>query len=315
MKQRAISIILPVYNGSSYLRFAIESVLAQDFEDYELIIWNDASSDESPAIINSYSDPRIKVFCNQRNEGLFRTLNRGVQQAEAPLIRLWSQDDMMSPDCLGTEVNFHNEFPEVGLAYSPYEVIDETGTVTIPVEFSTHAPVIPQTMANQLMFYYGSLPGNISNVSLKTAVLKDVGPFCENMMIAGDFEMWVRILKKYPIGYINKKLISVRGHSGQLSNLRSSYVVCMKEEQTVYDTLVERLPTELRGYARWYDLLRRHPMYLHHAVKQLLSGDTDNAKRAFEQFSHSKHRLIIGAFWLLTGNQRLYRVKPRFIAS
>ena len=315
MNPPAISIVMPVYNGREYLRLAIDSVLTQEFQDYEFIIWNDCSTDESLEIINGYDDPRIKAFSSHRNGGLFKTINLGIQASSGPLIRLWCQDDVMKPSCLTKEVDFHSRFPEVGLGYSPYDVIDQSGVVTIPVIPSGHPPVLSTQLANQLMFYHGSIPGNISNVVLKRRVLEDLGLFREDLVIAGDFEMWVRIAEHYPLGYINEPLIFVRGHAGQLSNQTDSYVICMREEEPLYEILANRLPTSLQSYARSYDLLHRYPMYLHHAVRRLVSADVANARAAYEVFGHSGHRLFVFLFWLLTANQRLYSLKPRFVVN
>ncbi len=315
MNSPAISVVMPVYNGREYLRLAIDSVLAQEFQDYELIIWNDCSTDESLEIINGYDDPKIKTFSSHQNGGLFKTINLGIQASSAPLIRLWCQDDVMKPNCLTTEVDFHSRFPEVGLGFSLYDVIDESGIVTTPATRSNHPPVLSRELANQLMFYHGSIPGNISNVVLKRTVLEEVGLFREDLVIAGDFEMWVRIAEQYPLGYINDPLIFVRGHAGQLSNQADSYVIAMREEGPLYEILANRLPTSLQNYARSYDLLHRYPMYFHHAVKRLVSGDVANARAAYEVFGHSGQRLFVALFWLLTANQRLYRMKPKYAAD
>ncbi len=315
MDAPAISIVMPVYNGRRYLRLAIDSVLAQEFQDYELIAWDDCSTDESRQILHEYPDPRIRVFSNNANVGLFKTINLGIQASRANLIRTFCQDDVMRPTCLGKEVDFHSRFPEVGLGFSLYDVIDEEGEEIIPVKPTKHPPVISAELANQLMFYHGSIPGNISNVVLKRSVLNELGLFREDMTIAGDFEMWVRIAGFYPLGYINEALISVRGHAGQLSKQPTSYVTAMREEQPLYELLADRLPPKLRTYARSYDLLHRYPMYLHHALSRLISADLKNARAAYEQFGRSQHRLMVTLFWLLTANQRLYKMKPRFLVS
>jgi glycosyltransferase involved in cell wall biosynthesis len=315
MNLPAISIVMPVYNGRQYLRLAIDSVLAQEFQNYELIIWNDCSTDESLEIINGYDDPKVKAFSSHQNGGLFKTINLGIQASSGPLIRLWCQDDVMKPNCLATEVDFHSRFPEVGLEFSMYDVIDESGAVIIPAKPSEHPPVLSRELANQLMFYHGSIPGNISNVVLKRTVLEAVGLFREDLVIAGDFEMWVRIAGHYSLGFISEPLIFVRGHAGQLSNQPGSYVTAIREEEPLYEILANRLPTSLQNYARSYDLLHRYPMYLHHAVRRLISADVVNARAAYEVFGHSGHRLFVALFWLLTANQKLYSLKPRFVVN
>ena len=173
-----ISIILPVYNGEPYLQEAIDSVRSQSYEDYELIVWDDHSSDSSCEIIGKYKDARVRSFSNDRNIGLFGTLNLAIGEARGELLRLFSQDDVLKPHCLEAEARFHGQHPEVAMAHCPYDVIDESGVVTIPSGESEQPAVCSADLAAQMMFYYGCLPGNISNVSLKRAVFEKVTRDC-----------------------------------------------------------------------------------------------------------------------------------------
>jgi glycosyltransferase involved in cell wall biosynthesis len=95
-----LSVILPVCNGARYLRESIASVLAQTLTDFEFIIWDDGSTDDSGAIAKSFKDPCIVCSANPTNLGLFSTLNRAISAAGSDRIRLWAQDDVMGPACL-----------------------------------------------------------------------------------------------------------------------------------------------------------------------------------------------------------------------
>jgi glycosyltransferase involved in cell wall biosynthesis len=90
-------------------------VLAQDTSDWELVIIDDASTDNSPQVIRQYRDPRVTVRFNAVNKGLFATLNLAIASSRGRFIRLWSQDDIMLPHCLGTEHRFLEEHPETGM--------------------------------------------------------------------------------------------------------------------------------------------------------------------------------------------------------
>jgi|SRR6266850_1965574 len=311
----SISIVLPVYNGERYLQEAIDSVRSQSYEDYEFIVWDDHSSDTSSEIIAQCKDERVRSFSNATNIGLFGTLNLAIAEARGELLRLFSQDDILKPNCLEAEARFHAQHPEVAVAHAPYDVIDESGVVIIPSEESDQPAVCSTAFAAQMMFYYGCLPGNISNVSLKRAVFDKVGLFREDLIIAGDFEMWVRIAGQNSVGYINESLLCVRSHPEQLSRQRCAYVIAMQEEQPLYETLLRRLPAGIRGYAKWYNVFRRYPMYFHHAVRRLMAGDFANAWRAFRYISNSRHTLLVVLFWLLTANQTLHQMKPRFVPT
>lgn len=303
--QASVTNLLPVYNGRKYLSASIESVLAQDY-DFDFVIWDDGSTDDSLSIIQSYHDPRICVFRNEVNKGLFNTVNLAIQQIETPLIRLWCQDDVMLPDCLAKEGAFIDQHPELGFYYSTYDAINEAGNVTIRVQhydqniFSSHQAV-------RKMIEWGSLPGTISNVTLKKSILNELGLFRAEMPIAADFEMWARIAKRYPIGFVDEPLIHVRTHKGQYSQASGSYISCMRDSEEIVNGLIEWLPGAERRQARKFYRRRYHSMYAHHMVRCLVSGELDQARETLKQIPAPLRSV---AFWLVTANQRLYR--PRF---
>src|SRR5262249_19641802 len=154
----------------------------------------------------SFCDPRIRRFANCRNQGLFPTLNLASAQCRADLIRLWAQDDRMLPHCLEREVAFSERHPEIGMSYCQRYLIDGSGSrVSGPAEDGTPEVVEPW-LANQLSFYWGSMPGNISTVMLRRSARDRVGPFAA-LRVSGDFDMWARIMEHYPIGFIREPLI------------------------------------------------------------------------------------------------------------
>ena len=307
-----LSIVLPVYNGERYLRQSIDSVLAQSYGDFDLLICNDASTDNSAEIIGSYHDRRIRVSHHRANIGLFKTLNRTIDQTSGEWVRLWSQDDVMKPNCLEIENDFCNRYSEVGLGFCSYDLIDETGAVFQSLRPFETPPILSRPNLDQLLFYRGCLPGNISTVVLKRAALKEVGNFAETMRIAGDFELWVRISRRYSFFYVKEHLISVRSHSGQLSKRKDSYLVCMREEKTIYDELAARLPSQILSYARWYDCFTRQARYVHHAFRHALARDLISASAVMREVLHSDHAFLAVVFWLLSGNQRLFKVPARY---
>ncbi|OLE56249.1 MAG: hypothetical protein AUI36_16305, partial [Cyanobacteria bacterium 13_1_40CM_2_61_4] len=310
-----ISIVLPVYNGERYLQEAFDSVRSQSYEDYELLVWDDDSNDSSGEIIAKNKDVKVRSFSNETNIGLFGTLNLAIREARGELVRLLSQDDVLKPHCLEAEARFHGQHPEVAMAHSLYDVVDESSTVIIPAGKPEQPAVFSPEFAAQMMFYYGCLPGNISNVSLKRSIFDRVGLFREDLVIAGDFEMWVRIAEEQStLGYIEQSLLFVRAHPGQLSNRRGSYVIAMQEEQPLYERLMSQLPAGIRSHAKWYNVFRRYPMYFQHMVRRLLVGDLHNALAAYKCVSNSQYALLVFLFWLFTANQKLYRMKPRFLA-
>jgi glycosyltransferase involved in cell wall biosynthesis len=311
--QSLISVVLPVYNGEKYLRQSIDSVLSQSGASFELIIWDDCSTDGSSRIINRYSDNRIRRFANSKNLGLFKTLNLAIDEAQSQWIRLWSQDDVMKGHCLQTESRFIAEHPGVGMIYCAVDTIDEAGTVIRPARPDPTPEEITPELAAQIMFFHGSIAGNIANVLLRKDVLELVGMFREDMKISADFDMWVRVSRGQPIGHILEPLIYLRNHPGQFSQAKGSYATSMAEDQAIYQSLMQRLPSEITAYSRKYHRLRRGTMYWHHMVHCLISRDLHSASRSLQTIRDlGMSRTLLAAYWLFTANQRLHQMRPRY---
>jgi glycosyltransferase involved in cell wall biosynthesis len=305
--QPAVSIILPVYNGSRYLRDSIESVLCQTFTHFEFVICDDGSLDDSREIIASYPDARIRFLQNGTNRGLFPTLNRLVDEAQGDLIRLWSQDDRMEVNCLDVEVDFWQRHPALGMCYCGWEVIGASGEPIASPKNDETPEVIEPWLANQISFYYGCMPGNIATVSVRKSVLREIGPFAP-LRIAGDFEMWARIFETYSIGRVPSPLVKLRSHAGQYSRWTDSGVYWMKECEPIHRQLARWFPAELQGHVSRYRDRRTRVQYFHHAVKAVLGFRFGIAWQTMMFLLQVSNPLVLGWWWLISLNGRYFRV-------
>ena len=138
---QTISIILPVYNGGSFLKLSIESVLNQNFKNFEFFIIDDCSNDGSREYLDELKDKRIVYFKNSTNKGLFFNLNFLIEKSTTNLIKLWAQDDIMYPNCLLTIIDFHKQHPDLSFSYSKYTIIDEFGNL-IPDSLIDNTPAV-----------------------------------------------------------------------------------------------------------------------------------------------------------------------------
>lgn len=313
-----LSVICPVYNGEMYLRESLESVVSQTYEDFELIVWDDGSSDSSREIAASLADARIRRFGNANNKGLFPTLNLALAEARGEIVRLWCQDDVMRPTCLETEQRLMQAYPDVPLAYSYYDVIDSEGYLRSKRPDVRAAHVKTSDAALQIMFFHGSISGNISNLSIRRQLFGEVGPFREDLIYAADFEFLVRAARSHPLCCITEPLLFVRDHAGQFSQALWAYRFSMRETEQIYQGLIETLPPEMeRGYLRNYHWFHRRMAYVHHMVRLVLSGKVADAKlllNDFRQFSGNQLLLLL-ATYVLTGNRRWHptRFQPRYV--
>ncbi len=304
-----ISIILPVYNGIRYLEECIGSVLNQSFRDFEFLIVDDCSSDSSYQFLEALNDSRIRLFRNEQNKGLFYNLNFLIKNSQAPLIKLWSQDDVMYPNCIEEIIAFHQEHPAIGFSYTGKNYIDATGSTLIHNKIDDTPPVISTSLHTRIAFITGSIAGNISNVTISRAALDEVGLFNEKMRISGDFEMWVRIAKNHQVGFIKKPLIQLRNHKGQLSNQEKYFVFHLKEDIMVYNYLFSYLDGEQR--VNGMKLLRKQKLLFYYTLmlKAAFKGRVAIALDFFNTIRRFDNFFVLTYFFI---KHRLLRVKPVF---
>ncbi len=186
-----VSIILPVYNGEKHLNEAILSIISQDYENFELIIVNDGSTDKSPEIIDSFakSDSRIKRVDNPHNMGLIKTLNRGLKLCKGEFIARQDADDISLSGRFSKQIDFFNKHPEVGIVGSAMESMDESGNkIEIYRQPETDCEIRFRTLFN--------CPFVHTSVMLRKNVILDHNLFYdENFKHAEDYELWTRVLK------------------------------------------------------------------------------------------------------------------------
>jgi len=307
-----ISIILPVFNGERYLRESVDSVLAQNYQDFELVVWDDGSADNTARILADYGDPRMRVFRNNANQGLFKTLNSAITQARGDFIRLWSYDDIMKQDCLQIESDFNNRHPQIGMSYCGRDIIDESGEVIVPWPDDKTPEIISSELAAQIMFYHGSIAGNISTVTVKKEIFREIGFFREDMLQSSDFYMWARISAKYPIGFIGKPLIYLRRHGMQFSRWKGMGVVFIKEDREVIHDLVERLPPDIKAYARVYNRWHRYIPYVHYMLNSLARADIYTAIEVHREIRKDENFFLLIWLWLISGGGRWFKKRPKY---
>jgi glycosyltransferase involved in cell wall biosynthesis len=229
-----ISVVLPVFNGAKYLRQSIDSVLSQSLNDFELIIRDDGSNDNSPQIIQSYDDSRIRVIESTGNLGIFGSINLLIGHCKSPFIHLWAQDDIMNPDCLETCLAFHQQHSNIAFSFSFSSSINDKGEVIREGSNNGKRIVVGPEDSIPVFIIYGCIPGNISTVTLNKSVILKEGLFNSELSFVGDFDMWVRLSSKYLIGKIQEPLVQIRIHKEQASQQDEMLLKKMQETISLY---------------------------------------------------------------------------------
>ncbi|HPT07381.1 MAG TPA: glycosyltransferase [Candidatus Omnitrophota bacterium] len=307
------SVILPVYNGQEYVRASVESVLSQEFSDFEFIIWDDASSDASVSIISEYRDARIRFFRNEQNCSLFPTLNKALLQARGAFVKLWCQDDVMETFCLKEFAEFFHAHPHVPMVYCDVHVIGPRGDTIAPLKDDATPEIIDPWLSTQLLFYYGSIPGNIANVALSRKIFDEVGFFNEKLLLSGDFEKWIQISEKHALGKISKPLVRLRSHRNQLSKAFQSGLIFMQEEYLLCEILRKRLAPGLTRFALEYTWKQKYVQHMHYLIRCFLRGDFATVACVYRHIQRETSFVPLLLWWLISANGRLFSVQPRFV--
>lgn len=217
MEEKIISIVLPVYNGAEYLAESIESVIAQTYANWELIIVNDCSTDNSLAIASKYAsqDARIKVFSNPQNLKLPKTLNAGFEHATGEYFTWTSDDNKYKPDAFRVMVENLKKNIDVVMVYADYTCIDSNG----------HETEFVKKPEPKYLF-----TGNVIGACfLYTAdAAKKIGEYDADLFLAEDYDFWIRLYKMGSILHINKNLYNYRRHGRSLTETKKKYI----DEQT-----------------------------------------------------------------------------------
>jgi glycosyl transferase family 2 len=202
----SVSVILPVFNGARYLGGAMESVLAQTRSDFELLVIDDGSTDDSREVARSYGDPRVRVLENGRNLGLTATLNRGLQEAKAPLVARLDADDAARADRLEIQLGVMAARPELALLGSQAEVVDAGGRRLGWLARGCE----PETIRWELLFDNAFVHSSV--VFRRDVVLGLGGGYDERFRYCQDFDLWSRLARAHPAANVDHALVRCREH-------------------------------------------------------------------------------------------------------
>jgi glycosyltransferase involved in cell wall biosynthesis len=210
-----LSVIMPVFNGEKYLREAIESILAQTYDNFELIIINDGSTDASEEIIQTYDDSRIIYIKNPENYKLIKTLNIGFSIAKGCYIARMDADDISHLDRLQKQVQFLDVNEEYGLVGSGVNLLN--GENKSQLLYHTDHESLKFALAFYCPFIHPS-------VMIRSSVLLNVDcVFDSNYVHAEDYELWTRLAFKTKMANLPEYLLNYRIHDEQISSQHSVF--------------------------------------------------------------------------------------------
>lgn len=207
-----ISIVLPVYNGAEFLKDSIDSVISQTHQNWELLILDDCSTDETPNIALEYEakDQRIHYYRNEKNLKLPGNLNKGFGLAKGEYLTWSSDDNRYRPEALETMLRTLKD-QQVGLVFASYQVIDE------------HDQEI-QVISAANGSGGGILGGNVVGACFlyTREVYETIGDYDTELFLVEDWDYWQRVMAKFPFYAITQVLYDYRWHSASLTSTKNN---------------------------------------------------------------------------------------------
>jgi len=218
-----VTVFIPVHNRERYIGDAIQSILAQDFQDFDILLIDDGSTDRSVEIMRSFHDPRLTIVLNETNLGIPRTRNRGLELARGEYIALLDSDDRASQDRLHKQVAYLDAHPDCVQIGSWCRMMNEQG---IPLQKIKRQPAHPDEIKAELLFRCC-----LSNRTImgRTEILRNFGyrndfPRCQ------DYDLHVRLSSQFKMANIPECLVLGRIHPQQITALTTDLGDAKKRE-------------------------------------------------------------------------------------
>ncbi|HEY8748879.1 MAG TPA: glycosyltransferase [Tepidisphaeraceae bacterium] len=191
------SVCIPTFNAGRFISATIQSVLGQTLSDFELVICDDASTDDTLERINEFNDARLRVVQNATNTGLSANWNRAVRECRAPYVKLLCQDDLIYPTCLEKQVAILSDpnHADIGLVCGQRDIIDESGRVRLHGRGRLPAGTTPGKDAIRQVVRSGTNPiGEPAAVMFRASDFNKAGPFDGSRPYMIDVDFWCKVL-------------------------------------------------------------------------------------------------------------------------
>lgn len=212
-----VSVIIPTYNRARLVTKAIQSVLDQTYQDFEIIVVDDGSTDNTKEVVGSFKEPRIK-YVYQDNSGICIARNNGINVSKGDYVLFLDSDDMLFKNAIAIEAGSLDSVPDVALSYCQLYAIDERERVIGLHKPKHRRPGVYRGTSEILNFLRFNNYIGTSITMVRRSSIMDVGSFDPTFGTGSeDFELWVRIAKKYAVSYIAEPVGKIRIHSSGLS--------------------------------------------------------------------------------------------------
>lgn len=310
-----ISIVVPLYNKRSFIARALDSILAQTFDDFEIIVIDDGSTDGSSEVVKKYNDQRIRMI-TQKNMGVSAARNHGIEAANSDLIAFLDADDEWCPEFLYNILILREKYQKAGIYATMYDRCESNNKILHPVFkdiFSENDGIIDNYFRS---FRKGYPPVCSSAVAVPKKTFLECGKFLEGENLGEDNEMWFRIALKYPVAYSRYiGAIYHREHCNKSTSVKTERV----REEPVIKTAKNALnsgqvPSNLTNEVLEYIF----KIQIGYAIKNILYGNPKIARKVLwenQTKSYVKEKIALTLLSYLNYNVIKFILKARLIVS
>ena len=260
-----VSVIIPTYNRSNFLHSAIKSVLNQTFEDFEVIVVDDASTDNTRQVLDKFDDKRICYIRHKENKGGSAARNTGIKRSKGEFIAFLDDDDLWMPSKLEKQLDLINKNLEIGAVYTGAYKINESDKIIMCNYPSLRGNIFPDILKKNYV-------GSCSAVLIRKECIDRIGLFDENLPAGQDFDLWIRLAKNYQFDYVNEPLVIHRIHKKRITTdhygrLRAKKLLFKKYSKELTTSFKHR---KILGF--WHNVL---------GVYYCKCGDIEQGKKEF----------------------------------
>jgi glycosyltransferase involved in cell wall biosynthesis len=277
-----VSVCIPTYNYASFLPRTIESVLAQTQRDFEVVVLDDASTDDTPAVVERFAgDARLRFERSERNVGLFANFNRCLEVAVGEFVKVLCADDWLHPRSLEDALAALASSPQAGMASSPGWYVDVSGRITgmVRAPFGQVVRTVSGPEAIRAHADWGNVAGMPTHVLLRREVVAEVGVFEAEFAPASDMHLWLKVLARRDLAWVPEPRCYLRIH-GEHDH---GYEYAADESVfRLWKDMAAREPAAVDNRMLRRALDREAGHHLLYVVARLLRGDVRGARRLLD---------------------------------
>jgi glycosyltransferase involved in cell wall biosynthesis len=273
-----ISVVIPTRDRRDLLRLAVVSVLSQQHVDIEVVVVDDASTDDIAGAVSSFADRRLRVVRQTSPGGVSAARNRGIAEARGKWVAFLDDDDLWAPQKLALQLEAATRSNRTWVYAGDVNVDDDLRVLT------ASAPPTPEQVMERLP-RYNPVPSGASNVLVRADALAEAGQFDPGLKRTEDWDMWIRVARTGPPAFVPRPLVAYRFHSANIAGETTAIIEEADKLAARYGIRVDRAAMQRR--AAWISMRagdRRRA--IRHYARAVGMGDVRSAARAAVALVH-----------------------------